>query len=91
MQIRVSKRAFKDLETLYTLIYGDKPTVAEKFKKSLIDFINLLKDNPHMGREHKSDNQKVYRVLVYKKNYIIIYKVYTNYIMINSIKNTKKG
>jgi len=92
MQIKLSKRAFNNLETLYNLVYVDKPTVAVEFKNSLIDFINLLKTNPYMGRDCKQRGiQKDCRVLVYKKNYIIIYKVHENHIMIQTIKNTKKG
>ena len=92
MQIKLSKRSFNNLETLYNLVYVDKPIMAVEFKNSLIDFINLLKINPYMGKDCKQRGiQKDCRVLVYKKNYIIIYKVHENHIMIQTIKNTKKG
>ena len=92
MQIKLSKRALHNLEILYNLVYADKPTVALEFKNSLIEFINLLKTNPYMGKDCKERGiLKDCRMLVYKKNYIIVYKINTDYIMIQTIKNTKEG
>ena len=91
MQIRYSKSALKFLENLYKTIYEDKPFIAEKFLKDLKEYIELLKINPLMGKECSSKNiQDNCRVVIYKKNYIIIYKISSEKIFIKTIQNTKQ-
>ena len=92
MQIRYSKNASSFLETLYKTIYEDKPAIAKTFLKDLKGYIELLKVNPYMGRECISKNiQDDCRVIIYKKNYVIVYKISKEKIFIKTIKNTKQN
>jgi plasmid stabilization system protein ParE len=90
MHIRYSKQASNFLENLYKSIYEDKPSVAKIFVNDFQRYIELLQISPYMGKEciHKNIQDDC-RVVIYKKNYIIVYKILKDTIFIKTIRNTK--
>ncbi len=91
MQIRLSKQAHKELESIFALIAKDKPNVAKEFEKEFINFFELIASNPAIGKEcEKKGIQSKYRVVVFRKNHLIIYKILFDRIFIRTIQNTKQ-
>ena len=91
MQIRLSKQAYEELEAIFALIAEDKPNVAKEFKKEFVSFFELIASNPTIGKEY--EKKRIHaecRVVVFRKNYLIIYKVLSDRILIRTIKNTKQ-
>ena len=91
MRIELSNRAIQNLDNIYTHIEKDKPNSAVEFKKELIDFFNIIAANPSIGKDcvKKRINQKC-KIAVFRKNYLVIYKIFSDFILIQMIKNTKQ-
>ena len=91
MQIRLSKRAYKELEKICAYIADDKPTSAKEFEEKFINFFELIAANPQIGKEcEKKRIDEKCRVVVFQKNYLIIYEVLPDRILIRTIQNTKQ-
>ena len=56
MQVILNKKAFEDLRKLFTIIYNDKPSVAQEYTKKIEAYILLLESNPRMGKECQYKN-----------------------------------
>ena len=91
MQIRLSKQAYEELEAIFALIAEDKPSVAKEFEREFVNFFELITSNPSMGK--KCEEKRIHsncRVVVFRKSYLIIYKVLSGHILIRTIINTKQ-
>lgn len=73
-QIRWSHEAFDWLKNVHDYIAQDKPGVAEKIVKGILQKINLLREFPEMGYQLTLSSQKHVRVILYG-HYRIVYQI----------------
>ena len=89
--IKIDKKAKKDLDIIFEIIYADKPNAAKTYLKKILSYIQLLKQSPEMGKRCQESGFKRECRVLYYKNYTILYKVYKTHISIKRIINTKQN
>lgn len=90
LNIRYTKKAFKDLDRLFKTIFSDKPLVALEYVNKLREYIKLLETNPNMGVDCKKKAIKVDCKILIFENYNIYYTIEKDYIKILTILNSKQ-
>lgn len=90
LEIRYTKKSYKDLEKLFQTIFSDKPTVALEYVNKLKNYIRLLETNPYMGVECKKKDIKIDCKILIFENYNIYYKIEKDYIKILKILNSRQ-
>ena len=85
-QIRLLRIAEDDLSEIISFIAADNPTAAESIADKIEKNINLLSENPKLGRIPRDEDIRSfgYRYLVVQ-NYIIFYTVEGKTILIHRI------
>ena len=89
--IRYTKQALASLEDIFEEIYADKPGSAKEFMKKMRESIENLSTMPYLGKECK--HKKIEgdcRVYIFKRNYLIVYQIMYDDILIRDIINTKQ-
>ena len=89
--IKYTKIAQKDLVKVFTVIYNDKQNTAKEYLVKMKKNIELLSYNPEMGVDCKKKSFKGDCRVLYYENYMILYKIYKNYISIKRVINTKQN
>jgi toxin ParE1/3/4 len=84
MRLNLSKAAQRDIDAMhaYGIANFGKP-VADAYSKQLLDLLDLLQDNPRMGRERSEFNSEL-RTLRYR-SHLIFYKLNQRGIRIHRI------
>ena len=59
LEIKYTKKSYKDLEKLFQTIFSDKPTIAFEYINKLKNYIKLLETNPYMGVDCKKKGIKI--------------------------------
>jgi len=83
--------AIISLQGIYDYIWERSPQNAEKFVDQLIDFGDTLGDFPdkYAVCRHQKLKDKNFRCAVYKKNWVFIYKVIFEKVIIYNIIHAK--
>ncbi len=84
MKIDWSARARTDLEDLQAYISKDSPYYARRFIAKIIASVELLADQPRMGRRVPEASRDDIRELIYR-NYRIIYLVKSDRVYIVTV------
>lgn len=91
LQIKYTKQAEIDLDTIFHNIFKDKPSVAVEYVNKMREFIRLLQLNPYLGFDCKKKNiKKDCRILVFD-SYNIYYNITKKSIKIGKIKNSRQN
>ena len=91
IKIKYLKASQNDLADIFTLIYKDKPNSAKEYLLKIKKYIELLEENPEMGKDCKESGfHRDCRVLYYK-NYTILYTINKTYISIKRILSSKQN
>jgi toxin ParE1/3/4 len=69
-----TRQSLEDLDRLLEYIAQDAPIAACRFAEKIIDRVEMLQANPHLGGWLPEDDRGVYRQLI-QANYRIIYRV----------------
>ena len=85
-QIRLLRIAEEDFTEIIKFIAGDNPIAAEAIATKIEKNLELLSDNPHLGRIPRDEEIKNlgYRYLIVQ-NYIILYTIEERTILIHRI------
>jgi toxin ParE1/3/4 len=85
-QIRLLKIAEEDLTEIIKFIADDNPTAVEAIANKIEKNLELLPDNPHLGRIPRDEEIKSlgYRYLIVE-NYIVFYTIEGRTILIHRI------
>lgn len=86
MKINFSERFEEEFFEIYKYIALDSLTLADKFKKELMDSMQMLKDFPSMYRKSKKSKDSTVRDMIFKKH-VIPYKIKEDEILILGIFN----
>jgi toxin ParE1/3/4 len=84
MQLKLSKAAQRDIDAMHA--YGFKTfgkLTADEYVRQLLNLLDLLQENPQMGRERTDFNSEI-RALRYK-SHMIFYKLNQRGIRIHRI------
>lgn len=73
-KIRWSREAFDWLKNVRDYIAKDKPHVAQKIAKGIVQKVALLRDFPEIGYRLNTSTKKQIRVLLYG-HYRIVYQI----------------
>lgn len=73
MQIKWFSDALSDLIEIRNYIKSDKPQTAQNVAKRIIQTVDLLKDNPKMGRQGRRENTR--ELIISGTPYIIPYMI----------------
>ena len=76
MRIRWLKKAAMDLEDLYEYIASDNPNAAGKEVEKVVEYVELLKDNPAMGRAGRVPHTR--ELVIPGTPYITAYRIKNN-------------
>lgn len=90
LEIKYTKKSYKDLEKLFQTIFSDKPTIAFEYINKLKNYIKLLETNPYMGVDCKKKGIKIDCKILIFENYNIYYKIEKDYIRILKILNSRQ-
>lgn len=91
-QVIWKERAKKSLQNIFLYIYKDSPENAIKFNDKLIEFgesIGYIPEKYPISR-HKSYKKRNFRSATFKKNYVFLYKIIDNKIVIFNIVHAKR-
>lgn len=77
-------KAVTDLQTIMSYIAQDNPKAAVEVIDAILGKVDLLENNPHLGRTGRVKNT---RELVALKNYIVIYRLVDDVAQILRIKH----
>jgi len=85
-QIRLLKIAEEDFTEIIKFIADDNPTAAEAIANKIEKNLELLSDNPHLGRIPRDEEIRNlgYRYIIVQ-NYIIFYTIEVRTILIHRI------
>ena len=89
--IKYTQKALISLENIFENIHKDKPNSAREFVTKIKESIENLSTMPYLGKECKYKKIKgECRIYVFKRNYLIVYQIMQDYILIRDIINTKQ-
>ena len=89
--IRYTQKALLSLENIFENIHKDKPNSAQEFITKIKESIENLSTMPYLGKECKHKNiEGDCRIYIFKRNYIIVYQIAQEHIIIRDIINTKQ-
>ena len=85
-QIRLLRIAEEDFTEIVKFIVDDNPTAAEAIANKIEKNLELLSDNPHLGRipRYKEIRNLGYRYIIVQ-NYIIFYTIEDRTVLIHRI------
>ena len=90
-KVKYTKKSQNDLESIFMLIYQDKPNSAKEYLLKIKNYINLLELNSEMGKDCKESGfNRECRVLYYK-NYTILYKITKTHISVKRVLSSKQN
>lgn len=84
MKVEWAEPAELDLGDIYAYIARDVPVYAEQFVDRIVETVDLLHEQPFMGREVPEAERGDVRELIFQ-NYRIIYLVKTDYLYIVAV------
>ena len=84
MKIVWTEPTSTDLENIKNFIKKDSDYFAEIFPLKIIKAVDVLEDNPEIGRIVPEFNKKYIREIIFK-NYRIIYKIYNDAVYILTV------
>ncbi|MCK5058768.1 MAG: type II toxin-antitoxin system RelE/ParE family toxin [Candidatus Aminicenantes bacterium] len=76
MRIRWLKKAATDLEDLYEYIASGNPNAAGKEVEKVVEYVELLRDNPAMGRAGRVPHTR--ELVIPGTPYITAYRIKNN-------------
>ena len=82
-------RCLDDLERLLAFIERDAPVAARRFGQQIVDRVELLQPNPHLGGVLPEDDTSTYRQLLLG-NYRIIYRVSSDVIYLVAVHHAAR-
>lgn len=84
MKIEWAEPAELDLGDIYTYIARDVPIYAEQFVERIIETVDLLREQPLMGREVPEAERADVREMIFQ-NYRIMYLVRTDLLYVVAV------
>ncbi|QEY18176.1 type II toxin-antitoxin system RelE/ParE family toxin [Cellvibrio sp. KY-GH-1] len=84
MKIEWTEPAELDLGDIYTYIARDVPFYAEQFVDRIVETVDLLREQPLMGREVPEAERTDVREMIFQ-NYRIMYLAKTDYLYILAV------
>ena len=90
MVITWSKHSQADLKNFLDNVYEGNDKSANNYIISLMNYINLLKNNPYLGKLDQESKIKSIRQLIYRKHKIF-YTVYDDYILILTVVHSSRN
>ena len=88
MNVRWTKRASKNLGSAIAYIEQNSPMAAKKFRKEMLDKVEILEAHPNIGRT-MPDSPGIRKLLVHE-NYHVSYRVRKNEIHIVTFRHARR-
>lgn len=89
LKVEWTDQAIEKVELIGEYISLDSPKAAFKWVNSVFDKENLIRENPHIGREVPEYKNPLVRE-VFEGNYRIIYRIEEKKISVITVKNFKE-
>jgi addiction module RelE/StbE family toxin len=87
MQVKWTRRALANLESVLDYISKDKPQAAARFGAEVRKKVTVLEEHPHLGRA--SDVPGVRELLIHP-NYFVIYRVRDDELQILRFRHARR-
>jgi toxin ParE1/3/4 len=89
MEIRWLPLADEDFFRCFDFLYKISPSAAKKFRSEIKSLIELICNNPKLGKKIPELNREDVRIIIHK-NYRIVYQISEPYIAIHAIEHTSQ-
>ena len=82
LKLIITQEAYNDLESISDYIANDNISASKNLINELFDYCNTLCEFPNMGVRKNCIKDKSVKIYIYKKQYLIAYKIDNNKLVV---------